>query len=46
MILQLRNAQDILEKQLEHLLNQVLDKAEKYKALPEAGRTHAQHALP
>lgn len=34
MILQLRNAQDILEKQLEHLLNQVLDKAEKYKALP------------
>ena len=28
MILQLRNAQDILEKQLEHFLNQVLDKAE------------------
>lgn len=46
MILQLRNAQDILEKQLDHLLNQVLDKAEKYKALPEAGRTHAQHAVP
>lgn len=46
MILQLRNAQDILEKQLEHLLNRVLDKAEKYKALPEAGRTHAQHAVP
>ena len=45
MILQLRNAQDILEKQLEHLLNRVLDKAEKYKALPEAGRTHAQHAV-
>lgn len=31
---------------MEHLLNQVLDKAEKYKALPEAGRTHAQHAVP
>lgn len=46
MILQLRNAQDILEKQLVHLLNQVLDKAEKYKSLPEAGRTHAQHAVP
>lgn len=28
MILQLRNAQNILEKQLQHLLNQVLDKAE------------------
>ena len=28
------------------LLNQVLDKAEKYRALPEAGRTHAQHAVP
>ena len=33
-ILQLRNAQDILEKQMEHLLNQVLDKTEKYKVLP------------
>lgn len=46
MILQLRNAQDILEKQLVHLLDQILEKADKYKDLPEAGRTHAQHAVP
>lgn len=46
LILQLRNAQDILEKQLETLLKKTLVKAEKYKYLPEAGRTHAQHAVP
>ncbi|MGL5899571.1 MAG: adenylosuccinate lyase [Lactobacillaceae bacterium] len=46
MILQLRNAQDIIENQLEHLLKQILSKADQYKFLPEAGRTHAQHAVP
>lgn len=46
MILQLRNGQNLIEKQMGHLLTQILAKAEKYKQLPMAGRTHAQHAVP
>ena len=46
MILQLKNAQDIIESQLETLLQAVLAKADQYKRCVAAGRTHAQHAVP
>ena len=45
-VLQMKESQDLLLKQLEKFLNTLLDLADKYKETIMAGRTHGQHALP
>ena len=44
--LQLKEALDILEKRLRHLIALLAHLAERYKGLVMVGRTHGQHALP
>ncbi|RIO17948.1 MULTISPECIES: adenylosuccinate lyase [Mammaliicoccus] len=45
-VLQIKSAQDILEKQIHDFLRLLLNLAEKYKDVVMPGRTHGQHALP
>ncbi len=45
-VLQLRDALRLLERQLDDLLAVLTDLAERHRATPMAGRTHGQHALP
>lgn len=46
LVLQLKDAQSIIVKQVQELLSDCLRQAKKYKNLVEAGRTHGQHAVP
>jgi 3-carboxy-cis,cis-muconate cycloisomerase len=45
-VLQLRDALAILERQLEDLVAVLAGLADRHRATPMAGRTHGQHALP
>lgn len=45
-VLQLKEAHDLMIKQLTELLEQLLNLANKYKDVVMPGRTHGQHALP
>ena len=45
-VLQMKDAQVIIERQVRSLLNICLKRAKQYRTLVMAGRTHAQHALP
>lgn len=46
LVLQLKDAQAILVKQIQEVLTDCLKQAKKYQNLVMAGRTHAQHAVP
>lgn len=45
-VLQLRDALDILERQVDDLVAVLVDLADRHRSTPMAGRTHGQHALP
>lgn len=45
-VLQMKEAQELLLKQLKKFLSTLLDLSNKYKNVIMAGRTHGQHALP
>lgn len=46
MVLQLKDALDLIEKKLSNLEAVLVEKAEQYKETIMIGRTHGQHALP
>lgn len=45
-VLQMKEAQVIIERQVRELLDTALERAKQYRTLVMAGRTHGQHALP
>jgi adenylosuccinate lyase len=45
-VLQLRDALTILDRQLEDLVTVLVELVERHRSTPMAGRTHGQHALP
>lgn len=45
-VLQIKEAHNLITRQLNQLLNQLLKLANKYKDVVMPGRTHGQHALP